>query len=130
MSSSWFLLQRIRAACGNQVSKILSGFVEADETFVGGKEGNKHANKKLRQGRGTVGKTIVFGMRDREGQVMAKVPQELLSLQRLQKGFYNPCRDDISSVSRSAAQMAMGNVLDGYGTGRNFINGIIEANRH
>ena len=71
--SAWFLLQRIRAACGNMKAKILSGFVEADETFVGGKEGNKHANKKLRQGRGTVGKTIVFGMRDREGQVMAKV---------------------------------------------------------
>ena len=37
------------------------------------KEKNKHANKKLRAGRGTVGKIPVFGMRDRDGQVVAKV---------------------------------------------------------
>jgi hypothetical protein len=36
--SSWFLLQRIRAACGNQIEKILSEIVEVDETYVGGRE--------------------------------------------------------------------------------------------
>ena len=43
----------------------LSGTVEADETFIGGKEKNKHNDKKLKAGRGSVGKTIVMGLLER-----------------------------------------------------------------
>ncbi len=53
--SAWFMLQRIREACGKggPYGGKLSGIVEADETYLGGKEGNKHAHKKMRHGRGT-----------------------------------------------------------------------------
>jgi len=70
--TAWFLLQRIRAACGNQTKKLLSGIIEVDETYIGGVEANKHASRKLHTGRGPVNKIPIFGMRDRKGQVVAK----------------------------------------------------------
>jgi transposase-like protein len=68
--SAWFVLQRLREACGSDIDK-LRGVIEVDETFVGGKEINKHANKKMNIGRGPVGKTAVLGMRERGGNTKA-----------------------------------------------------------
>ena len=72
--SAWFLLQRIREACStpDNIDK-LRGIIEIDETFVGGKEKNKHEHKKLKAGRGAVGKTPVLGMRERGGRTRAMV---------------------------------------------------------
>jgi transposase-like protein len=72
--SAWFLLQRIREACGKggPFGGQLSGVVEADETFLGGKETNKHANK-WTHAHGPQGKTAVLGMRERGGETRAIV---------------------------------------------------------
>jgi transposase-like protein len=65
--SAWFVLQRLREACGNDPT-VLNGIIEVDECYVGGKESNKHAHKKTHLGRGGVGKTAVIGMRERGGR--------------------------------------------------------------
>ena len=73
--TAWFMLQRIRNASGMGEKNPLSGDVEIDETYLGGKEKNKHKSKRLHAGRGTVGKGVAFGVVERGGEVRAfKVP--------------------------------------------------------
>jgi len=76
--TAWFMLQRIREACNSNHDDddnngFLSGIVEADGVYIGGKESNKHESQKLKAGRGIVGKTAVLGMRARTGKVLARV---------------------------------------------------------
>jgi transposase-like protein len=70
--SAWFVLQRLREACGNDPT-MLHGIIEVDECYIGGKESNKHEWKKKHAGRGGVGKTAVVGMRERGGRTKAMV---------------------------------------------------------
>ena len=84
--SAWHLLHRLRAAMASGTfEKKMSGEVEADETFIGGKAKNMHLMKKIRlqvagemSHGGTVGKAIVMGLLARNTkQVSVRVIPEL-----------------------------------------------------
>jgi transposase-like protein len=77
--TAWFMLQRIRLALQGDNGGKLSGEVEVDETFIGGKSRNMHKDRRERAGmvRGTkAGKVAVMGLLQRHGngsQMRAKV---------------------------------------------------------
>ncbi len=84
--SAWFVLHRLREACAGKLEK-LQGMIEVDEMFIGGKEANKHEHKKLRAGRGSVGKSAVMGMRERGGRTVA-MPLEGTDAATLQSAIH------------------------------------------
>ena len=73
--SAWFLDHRIRFALGMRTDNKLSGQIEADETFIGGKARNMHRSKRARVITGTGGrdKTAVMGILERGGKVRTQV---------------------------------------------------------
>lgn len=73
--TAWFLDHRIRLMLGDDSTAKLSGEVEADETFIGGKARNMHLSKRKRRitGTGTKDKTAVMGILERGGKVRTTV---------------------------------------------------------
>ena len=72
--TSWFMCMRWRAAMKGDAFS-LTGVIEVDESFVGGKERNKHRSKRQHLGTGGTGKVAVIGAIARKGMVVAKVVQ-------------------------------------------------------
>ena len=81
-SSAWYMLQKIRTLFAQDDSVALSGTVECDEVYIGGKEKWKHESMKTpgTQGRSTKTKTPVFGMMERTSYVNGKGVVESMSI--------------------------------------------------
>jgi transposase-like protein len=74
--TAWFMMHRIRLALQKgSIERKLSGEVEADETYIGGKARNMHKDKqrKVLKAEGSFRKAVVMGMLERDGEVRAKV---------------------------------------------------------
>ncbi len=73
--TAWFLNHRIREMLREKAPQMLTKEVQVDETYVGGKETNKHASKRTKgsTGRNTDIKTPVFGIAETGGKVVVKV---------------------------------------------------------
>ena len=71
--TAWFMLHKIRGLYGQSDSTVLCDEVEIDEMYLGGREANKHQDKHVAgtQGRSTKTKTPIFGMQQRNGNVVA-----------------------------------------------------------
>jgi transposase-like protein len=74
--TAWYMMQRIRNAFrAAQGTELIDGVIECDESFVGGKNKNRHIDKKVKnsQGRSFKDKTPVMGMLQRNGKLRAVV---------------------------------------------------------
>src|SRR6202171_493368 len=72
LKTAWYMCHRVRVALMENDMDKLGGIVEVDETYIGGKDKNRHWDKKSgSSGRGDTGKTPVVGAVKRKGNVVA-----------------------------------------------------------
>jgi transposase-like protein len=132
--TAWFMLHRVREAMRTGDFRKLSGTVESDETFVGGRAENMHASKRQKRirGRGAIGKSIVHGILERGGEVRAKVvgTTEAITLQANIRGnvetgatLYTDALKSYDGLSRSYIHEAIDHATE-YVRGNVHTNGI------
>lgn len=104
------MLHRIRLALGDGQPTKLSGLVESDETFVGGLESNKHEHKKLKEGRGAVGKAVVWGAIQRQGRAVCDVVPDTKAATLRSKVFATVERGSALFTDAHSGYLGLGSV--------------------
>jgi transposase-like protein len=94
--TAWFMLQRARLAMQGSLGGMLSGEIEVDETFIGGKARNMHKDKREEKitGRGPEGKAIVAAVLERHGEIRATVVES-----RKKKPLQTMVRENVEAGS-------------------------------
>jgi transposase-like protein len=109
--SAWFMLHRIRLAMREGTFEMMSGTVEVDETFIGGKARNMHKAQRIaKYGKGgahpSLGKTTVLGMVERGGRVNAQVVES--TKRRTLQSYVRDIVDEGASVYTDALPSYVG----------------------
>lgn len=114
--TAWYMLQKIRAQMFVTNESKLKGEVEVDETYIGGKNKNRHWDKKVphSQGRSHKDKTTVVGLIERGGMLVAKVTKDTTSktLSTLIKQHVDPSA--ILYTNENGAYDQIGKVYERY----------------
>jgi len=102
--TAWYMCTRIRAGLANEEFRKLIGFVEVDETFVGGEDRNRHLNKRAGLGGPEHDKLkfAVIGAIERKGNVVARV-LDRVNTATMQSFVHEVVSTDVSLLSTDSA---------------------------
>jgi transposase-like protein len=118
--TAWFLFHRLREAANDLVgSGPLGGqnkVVEADETYIGGKEANKHKSKRAHAGRGPVGKQAVFSLVERDGYVKSRRVADVTAKTLREAIVTQADRKSYLMTDEAAVYAKLGQEFAGHGT--------------